>query len=595
MAEDPGMSVLRRFSNRRNFATFIFSIVLATTCFSPASYGETNPAEVFQPSAEPGLGYLGYTAYPFYSVAGSHSGLIGMKTENKKVLSVSRCNSISDSKCSDADFFQFRSTLNFCETESESNCIVEVFAQNENDVNLKVNRTEDFFTEKTHHYVGDVSIGLPPGKSPPLVEIPEAPHAGGNLYLPLVTSYGQFDKATDKFATAENAEIALFAVSKVNGSYSIQTMSTKVTSYPERHWRSGEGDPTLPCVYNETTRCAKAWPIPANLRLGIKIRNSGSIKGWFHGRITDPSIRQEKGPGPGITLTVSGKPIQVPSISLWRKKSELNEQVKNYYANRKLQEFPLGGIGTGAGNAELQNGSEEKWSLMRTNNTDFDQSKLEEFLAWLPVSGDKANLAPSVWVLKMMTNYGTSGLLQSECQRDLSDVTGIVSTNATQYLAGPPSYDAISNELIYQVAAPHLLPDGSLVRGTYDLSLRSDLARCLYGVTGTSFKVSVSVVSNNNELIEAVTNVVEKDGWFYFSAKGFTFSSPKIKVKFERTKGSELAATSTNSSVAAGTTQVPVTKKRTELAKKSVTCTKGKVTKKISGTNPKCPMGWRKK
>ena len=386
----------------RKFVTVLtisLSFLLYSTISVLASptFGEVKPDEVFSPSPEPGLGYMGYTAYPFYSVAGSHPGLIGMKTEGKKVLSIERCNAISDVRCADSDYFQFRSTLSFCETDTETNCIVDVYAENESGVALKVNRTNEYFTEKTHHYSGDLSIGLPPGKSPPLVEIPDAPHAGGTLYLPLVTSYGKYDKVLDKAVTNENGEIALFAVSKVNGNYSIATMSNKPTSYPEKQWRSGEGDPTLPCVFNNTTQCAKAWPIPSNLRLGISIRNSGSIKGWFHGRITNPSIKQEKGPGAGITLTVWGKPIQVPSISLWRKKTELPEQVKKYYAERKLNEFPLGGIGTGAGNTDLQNGSEDKWSLMRTNNTDFDQSKLDEFLAWVPVSGDKANLLPSVW------------------------------------------------------------------------------------------------------------------------------------------------------------------------------------------------------
>lgn len=578
-----------RNSKRRLGGVAIFALV---TSLASASFGETLSDESFQSAPEPGLGYLGYTAYPFYSVGGSNPGLIGMKTKDNKVSSVVQCDSISDTKCPDSDFFQYRSTLNFCETDTESDCIEEVYAENELGLKLKVMRSEDYFTDKTNNYLGNVGIGLPPGKNPPLVEIPEAPHQGGTFYLPLVTSYGTYDVIKDKFATTENGEIALFAVSKINGVYPTNRMSLDPKSYYARN-AVNNLSPNLPCVFNDSAHCARAWPIPKNLRLGIKVRNSGSIKGWFHGRITDPTIKQVKGPGSGVTLTVFGNPIQVPSISLWRKKSELPEQVMNYYSARRSQEFPLGGSGSGAGNVEAQNGPEEKWSLMRDNKVDFNQVKFDEFLAWLPASGDKANLMPSVWILKLMTNYGTGGLIQSDCQRDLSDVTGIVSTNATQYLAGPPTYDSVNNELSYQVAAPHLQPDGSLVRGTYDLALRSDLARCLYGVTGTSFKVSVSVMSNNNELIEAVTGVVEKDGWFYFSAKGFTFSSPKIKVKFVRESPPQSSATSTEGNGGTFANQVLPTKSPKVAAKKSVTCVKGKSIKKVMGTKPKCPKGWK--
>lgn len=31
------------------------------------------------------------------------------------------------------------------------------------------------------------------------------------------------------------------------------------------------------------------------------------------------------------------------------------------------------------------------------------------------------------------------------------------------------------------------------------------------------------------------------------------------------------------------------------VAKKTISCIRGKATKKITGTNPKCPIGWKKK
>ena len=67
--------------------------------------------------------------------------------------------------------------------------------------------------------------------------------------------------------------------------------------------------------------------------------------------------------------------------------------------------------------------------------------------------------------------------------------------------------------------------------GSYDLALRSDIARCLYGFTSAPISATIEVVSQFGEKQVAVTTVNEKNGWLYLSAKGFTFSSPTVSVK----------------------------------------------------------------
>jgi hypothetical protein len=63
------------------------------------------------------------------------------------------------------------------------------------------------------------------------------------------------------------------------------------------------------------------------------------------------------------------------------------------------------------------------------------------------------------------------------------------------------------------------------------------------------------------------TTVNEKNGWLYLSANGFTYSSPVIKVKLNQAKNQ----------------------------KYSISCVKGKATKKVTGTKPKCPAGYKLK
>ena len=114
--------------------------------------------------------------------------------------------------------------------------------------------------------------------------------------------------------------------------------------------------------------------------------------------------------------------------------------------------------------------------------------------------------------------------------------------------------------------------------------MRSDIARCLYGFSSAPIKAEISITSDDGEKKVATTIVNEKNGWLYLSAKGFTFSSPTINVKLSQEQVVAIP-TPTPSAVAK-----PV-------AKKSVTisCVKGKTTKKVSGTSPKCPTGYKKK
>ena len=65
----------------------------------------------------------------------------------------------------------------------------------------------------------------------------------------------------------------------------------------------------------------------------------------------------------------------------------------------------------------------------------------------------------------------------------------------------------------------------------------------------------------------------------YFKVAGFTFSTPQIKVKLITSKGEQ-----TPSAIIKPT---PV--------KKTITCVKGKITKKVTALTPKCPAGYKKK
>ena len=83
----------------------------------------------------------------------------------------------------------------------------------------------------------------------------------------------------------------------------------------------------------------------------------------------------------------------------------------------------------------------------------------------------------------------------------------------------------------------------------------------------------------------ASTTVNEKNGWIYLSANGFTYSAPTVRVKL--TQEAEKPAVTPTPSASKAPIAVP------KLL--TINCIKGKITKKVSGTKPVCPAGYKRK
>jgi hypothetical protein len=152
-----------------------------------------------------------------------------------------------------------------------------------------------------------------------------------------------------------------------------------------------------------------------------------------------------------------------------------------------------------------------------------------------------------------------------------------VTTNASIYQGSPPTFDG--NSFDYKLAGVHNKTNGDVFQGSYDLILDSKFARCLYKFSSAPIKASVSITNADGNSNIATSTFTEKNGWMKLSANGFTFSAPKITVKLEQEK---VAPTPT-----ATIKPAPI--------QKTFVCVKGKVTKKVTAVNPKCPAGYKKK
>ena len=318
------------------------------------------------------------------------------------------------------------------------------------------------------------------------------------------------------------------------------------------------------CVGTDVNVCEAVREFPAGYRFGVSLRMGTKLSGWYHGRLALPDVTI-KNWKTGQEISVEAEPVRLPTLNFSVPNAEIPQKVRDIVFTDRY----FGKSGDGIREARINDGSSS--AVM-----------VDLAAAFAPAYKDKATSTNTTWAFKAM-NYGQNSSDVQKCSDNTGNVAGLVTTNALTYLPGPPTFDKESQSLTYKVASPHYEANGSLASGSYDLSMRSDIARCLYGFSSAPIKAEISITSDEGEKKVATTIVNEKNGWLYLSAKGFTFSSPTINVKLSQDK--EVVAP----------TPTPVATVTVAKKKSTISCVKGKTTKKVTGVSPKCPTGYKKK
>ena len=212
----------------------------------------------------------------------------------------------------------------------------------------------------------------------------------------------------------------------------------------------------------------------------------------------------------------------------------------------------------------------------------------EDFQTFEPILKTKPGYR-NQWIISAGASAnGYQATSSNACFEDKTKLLGIVTTNALIYSPAAPEFK--DGTLNYKVAGLHHTEDGvTLTRGSYDLAIRSSVARCVYGFTDAPFQASISVVGADGTEQTIATEIVREDKkreWLFMSAQNFTFSAPTIKVKLVQDKP-------LGSSTEPSKQVAPV--KKTIIKVKVINCVKGKMSKKVSGSNPKCPTGYKQR
>ena len=573
-------------------ARIIIGLVIAAFLAPTLSHAADTVDEQFQSLAMPGANSLGFQANESNFAKTESSSWFNFTTSDGTpggtLTKVSICTTGKEPGCEFTVHAMYRAVLPACVSESDINCISEITAVNAAGKSLKVNAISTFPEIRLQDFVGDLSLGVPRGSGAVLVSIPEAPHAGGDNYLLKMVATSNRTPESGGVYGVPSLSATMMAVKIVEGKFFGSRTETNTASYLRAQGVSvatvsdlapGElPDPRAEaCVMSSSKQCALPYGLPQDISFGFSARFSFQLTGWLHGRMRDASIKLERKSEKESVLTVSARPIKVPVLDVVKSVNDLPDSLLAHFASLdwagETRRYPLETSvqGTRVDSSEKTRSGLKNLSF-KFINTRFDSASMKDFLQWLPIAGDKAAALPTQWRVATMTDRG-SGVVQ-ECLNQTNTLAGLVTTNATMYLDGPPTYDASQGSLDYKVASTHYEADGKTeFKGSYELLMSSSVARCIYKFTSAPVKASVTVTSENGEPNVATVVVNEKNNWLTLGAYNFTFSSPTVSVKL------------TQDAPAVVTPPKPVIKK--------ITCVKGKVTKKFVAT--KCPAGYKKK
>ena len=302
--------------------------------------------------------------------------------------------------------------------------------------------------------------------------------------------------------------------------------------------------------------------IKIRLKLGVIAKD---LWGWFDGRVINPNVVLDTSSSEGI-VEIAGKPARIP-IGATPKRNTSDFQPSQLTAY------------TCDGRTEAICPTMKGFSLFSTGGN----SEVENFPRFENLLGTVSTVAVSTaWWIKT-TRWQTVATVTG-CPANQSGFTGIITTNATMYKTEAPIWDSNDKTFNFQVASPHNDQQGQPNSGYYSLILPKSLAECRWGAGVANAKAVVSVTSENGMSQVATSTFKVLNDLLIFNISGFTYSMPKIKIGLE---------SASKVTVAPSASPTPSPNKPVVKSPQTIKCIKGKIIKKITSPNPKCPSGYK--
>jgi hypothetical protein len=495
---------------------------------------------------------------------------------------ISSCTGLNDPACATADFVKYYAHMPPCKTSIDVDCIESIYAV----VPGSSARIEGIYKESIPDavalpYQADLANALPQGSVSGVWEIPNVKHGGGSSSFVAISSQVGSLKRNGTSWIAQPAgsdplgqgdgdfRASIYPVNLVSDSrYKSRDLEINPQPNGVKRWATftpGEPNHAICAIVGKGV-CAQRQSFPDEVRFGMVLRFSKVINGWLHGRIDSPEIDYQL-TSYGTRVDIDGYSTRVPILAGYASLSDFSG-VNSMQIPNLIN-----------GQVVIQNASGVR--------------AIEQLTIWAKVLKDKAVANPTQWTVYnlMKRDLESAG----SCIKDSKTLAGFVTTNSTTYTATPPIFNESTGTLDYKVASPHYLADGKEFLGKYTLYIDSKVARCIYKFSNAPISASVSITSLEGGQQNIATTVInEKNGWIILSALGFTFSSPTLKVKLTQVAPAAVVAPSPSAKSPATSDPAPKVA-AAPVAKKTITCVKGKTTKKVTAVKPKCPSGYKKK
>ncbi len=506
------------------------------------------------------------------------------------------CTSTSDAHCQNKSQFSFISLLPVCKDSAATDCIEGLESQSPAGVNEIASFSRYTIPNHVNKFPADDKLGIPNTETPSIWNLKSAPHPSGTEYALVVGLKGSVRVGDRGNATSKQLYTYLIPVSyttptdprsesPAHVSYDSQWEVKSADGYTNS---GGYGASVDACVLSlsEAGKCITPDSFPVGFKYKVKIRLASEPTAWLHGRMVDPSIQIEK-VGTSTKLTVEAMPTKVPVFYLGATAQSLPTEANKFWFDC----FQTSNCATAGGTKDgRQIDWHQTWTEPLSENynlwlsaTNFGNAALQGIKILAPLAGDKSVALPDAWSFHTLSDGEMNAA--NPCFTSGPGVKGIVTTNSTTYSEGPPTF--ADGSLNYKVASAHFAPDGSVFKGNYNLVMKSDVARCIYKFSSAPIKASIEVVSENGDTSNVATTAAnEKDGWLYLSANNFTFSAPTVKVKLSQ----DAPVTQVVPVVPA-----PATQRKPSAKQITITCFKGKTSKKVTAAKPVCPKGYVKK
>ena len=492
------------------------------------------------------IGLIKYSHIPFFKSDGS--------IEPSDFWNFKKCSNWTDSNCPIKSGYQVegRVFLGTCLNEIELGCIESFKVFNSIGAGKNLTLIEKSYGS-TIDTPQDLNLGIPRSSSPTVYQSEEGNFFVARAWLDVVIGGTQppiykFD--ADITPVTRESDPSLLLPTVVNVVNPLTGLgNVGVTS-------SKPG-----CIAIDIGICYKAKFSGHEYKYLMSVRVPRTVSGWLRGRVGDPDFDVQLKNVNSQVITVTAKPLKMPIAGGWVKYSELpNGFIEKVWPSGGYDSNPISSYYLMASPSQGDRG-------------------FEEYSAWSPYLKEKALTSVSTW--SFGTNMGGS---EQSCLNVPGGISGFVASNASVYSSKPPQWDSANSTLTFKVAAPHNDENGNQNLGTYTLAMPLASIKCLYGKSDLPPSATVSIVYEKEVTTVATVSLKSDSGWIFFSANEFHYSSPTIMVKFNQQRP-------LSSSVEQSNQTVPV--KKTALKAKTINCRNGKMVKKVSGSNPKCPKGFK--